>query len=189
MFRPKSSFLFISCAFNRCVLLQLGDEVFHIYNVKGEEIGKFGKLFQEQRQNFLTLSGPIAIDRTGNVYLAFQRAGLIASFDISGNLRFFVKTIDATPLPEMLNYGGAIGFAPGTKFVNLAMQLYNERILILSAVREKGATPLDIYNSKTGEYMGSIYIPGSFHSFAVHKGKIYAMNDTSIIIYSAKLDF
>jgi len=169
-----------------------GSNLIAIYR-NGKLARDFGHLSEQQERYFIAFGGDLAADSEGNLYYAFKRAGLLLSYNQNGTVRFFVKTIDATPMPKLLvfNIGGGIAtrFADPSIFTAASASVDNGRVYILNYQGAKGlrGMPLDIYNSSDGSYICTVMTPGNFSSCAVKQNMMYAINDTALFIFQSRM--
>ncbi|MGC8898855.1 MAG: 6-bladed beta-propeller [Bacteroidota bacterium] len=173
------------------VVSAIGTNLVAIYR-NGQLVREFGHLSEQQQRYALAFDGYLTTDSEGNLYYAFTRAGLLISYSKIGSRIFFVKTIDATPLPKLsvsgVNGGVITRFADPSSFTALSVSVDKGRVYILNYKGARGSpgVPLDIYNSSDGKYICTVMTPGKFSACDVRGNMVYAINDTALFIFSSK---
>lgn len=110
---------------------------------------------------FLKMDGWLAIDNNDNIYFAFSRSGLLASFSPQGKLRYLVETIDRTPPPKMIKFKGGAHIDPKSPWAALSLSIVGSEIYILNHASSKGRKGMvfDVYSTLDGQYIYSFEIP------------------------------
>lgn len=173
-------------SFNYVLVSLNNDKLFHIYQ-SNKAINSFGNMITNQEKYSIMLSGKLATDNNNNIYFTADRGSLLVSFNSKGNLRFAIKTIEnSEPLPKIKIENNILRL-PNT-FTSLDISIKNDKIFILNrfGLEKLKKNVIDIYNSKNGQYIFSIIIPERIYSCDLKDNNIYAINDTSLLIYKIK---
>ena len=133
------------------------------YDAGGNLVRAFGRLVEDPFQDALVLDGWIA-GSAGTFVFAALHVGYLASYTTAGNLRFFVETIDRTPLPNLIvdvTDRDVRWIDPEAPRVAYSVLTEGDRIHVLTRTRSgKGAGGvLDTYRHEDGAYMHSIEMP------------------------------
>lgn len=133
------------------------------YTDSGEFIKAFGEFIEDQDQNAISLMGWIGGDSSDNFYYAGYYPGILASYKMSGEPRYFTQTIDPKPLPK-------IQITPkGVKKIEhhkaevsaLSISIAGNAIYLITqaAPHNNNRKIVDVYNTQDGAYLFSSEVP------------------------------
>lgn len=158
---------------------------FEKYDASGKlmSIFKLPLPWETETHPHLIMDGWLSVDDEDNIYYAFIRVGLLASFSQEGNLRFLVETIDRTPPPEVkkAKYADSlvVRIDPKSPWAALSVNIVNSEIYILNhtgSINRKGMV-LDVYSSFDGRYVYSCEIPQKCRFSYVTERSIFTVAD------------
>ena len=156
----------------------LGDHMVEGYGDSFTPIASFGRLVDGAQHPMLT-EGALAPDGDRGLVYAGQRVGVLAAWDRRGTRRFLRRTIDATPVPALIEaVGGHQHLEAGSPLAALDVAVDRGAIYVLSAGGDDlpaGRTAIDVYDLADGTYQGSIDPPGTPHDLAVRDGLLYTL--------------
>ena len=160
------------------------------YNPTGS-ITIFDNLFDPSSQSSPIRDGWLGSLNDTSVVIAFLHAGLLAGFNSSGGVAFFVRTIDRTPIAELRVYGRegstAVAVDPKAAMSALSISVYGSHIYILSGSESNGLRnwmPVDVYSSKDGSYEGSFRIPEICKFAEIAGNSLLSIEDTTVTKWS-----
>jgi hypothetical protein len=153
------------------------------YTDSGEFQRAFGELIEDQSQNALSLMGWMAGDGSDTFYYAAYYPGIIASYNMSGELRFFAQTIDPKPLPKIeitpkgvkkIQYQKAEVSALGIGVSGEVMYVLTE----LASSNQRKA--IDAYSKHDGSYLYSSEMPDSADQIFFTNNALYTVTATTV---------
>ncbi len=157
------------------------------YDQNGEQLSTFTLpppwAEKEVESAFLKMDGWLSIDNNDNIYYAFAKVGLLASFSRDGNLRFLGETIDRIPPPEVIRLKGGAKIDPKSPWSALSLSTLGSEIYILSHAGSKNrkGMVLDVYSSHDGSYIHSFEIPQRCSSACITERSIVAIADQEVV--------
>jgi hypothetical protein len=158
-----------------------GRYLFHRYSAEGELAGGFGQLLAGESQDLLTLDGDVARDGAGGFVYAAAHAGLLASYTLSGEPRFLVRTIDPIELPKIVQESGHPSkLAPGSRLAALTVSVSGGLIHVLvdlPVFQGGSGRALDVYSNRDGRYLYSFHAPERTPFALVAGDRVYTIRD------------
>jgi hypothetical protein len=165
------------------VMPESGENLFEVYNLKGEHTDSFGKLIKNQKENFLVLDGYItSLDSNCFLYAPLY-AGFILSYSKDKRLNFYIQMIEPKPLPKIIkNISGQRHVERNTYYATLCVNSVGNEVFILSEYEseKKPNRTIDVYSSKTGFYLYSIHPPEPSSYVFVTKNYLYILSKTGV---------
>jgi NHL repeat-containing protein len=169
--------------------------LFETYDLSGQQLNSFGELLADQSDKGLVLDGDIVAD-TGNHGIIYggRYLGIIGAYDVAGNQRFLVQTIDHVSQPMVSSFeGGLRKVKRNSALPVLSLSLVDNDVYILSGVHPDGTTSsdgkvLDIYNKQDGHYLYSWELPAEGEEAIVASNYIYIRSDKEVTVWRFKSD-
>lgn len=157
---------------------------FEKYDARGKLMSIFNLPipWKKKSRSHLIMDGRLSVDDEDNIYYAFIRVGLLASFSQEGNLRYLVETIDRTPPPEVIKFSGGVRIDPKSPWTALSVNTVDSEIYILSHIgsKNKKGMVLDVYSSFDGRYVYSYEISQKCLYSYVTIDSIFTVEDGSV---------
>lgn len=173
----------IAHALDVLVLLLLPNhaDLFATVQPNGDVIREFGRFLEDQARVSIALDGPIAVDRTRQrIFFSPAFGGFIASYDISGNRRFLVESIDPSPLLRLREDGRGMYLIPQPRESRvIALAAFEDMLYVLVHVRGVGVEQeriIDVYQGDTGAYLYSLRAPGRPSRLVIESGVLVTAN-------------
>ncbi len=164
---------------NMIIMPESGEYLFEIYKTSGERIDTFGKIIENQQANVLALDGWIARSSTDSFFYVPFYAGLILSYTINKQRRFYVQMIDPKPLPKIIKSAtGRTHVDRKASYAALSINTAGNELFILSDDESKGdkSRVIDVYSNETGSYLYSMPVPEPCNQIFVTKNYVYTLN-------------
>ncbi len=165
---------------NVYMLMRAGiGEFFYFYNDNWDIINKTG-IFLKEQEEF-----PIPLDiliqqHNASFFASFNNAGYLVRYDMSGTLRYYRKTIDDVPFPELqirtVGESRRISLPPDAPMVHMDMSIANSNIYIVSAYASQkldGKYVIDVYNTDNGDYLYSFTFPKNENTYGIMAAKVW----------------
>ncbi|MCI0693962.1 hypothetical protein L0337_18395 [candidate division KSB1 bacterium] len=165
------------------IIASSGEYLFEICKTSGERIDAFGRIIEDQQKNFLALDGSIAKSSSDSfIYVPFH-AGLILSYTLDKQLRFYVQMIDPKPLPKIIKSAtGRTHVDRKASYASLSTNTTGNELFILSEDESKGdkGRVIDVYSNETGSYLYSMSVPEPCNRVFVTKDYVYTLSWTGL---------
>jgi hypothetical protein len=169
------------------------NRLFGTYDLSGQQLKSFGELLQDQSDKGLVLDGDIVADTQNHgIIYGGRYLGIIGAYDVEGNQRFLVQTIDNVPQPTVSSFeGGLLKVNRKSALPVLSLSLLNNELYILSGVHPDGTTSqagkvLDVYNKEDGNYLYSWELPAEGEEAIVASNYIYIRSDKEVSVWRIK---
>jgi hypothetical protein len=151
----------------------------------GHVIRGFGRFLEDQARVSIALDGAITVDRTRHrIFYSPAFGGFIASYDISGNRRFLVESIDPSPVPRLRKDGRGMYLIPQPRENRvMALAAFEDMLFALVHVPGIGSEQervIDVYQGGTGAYLYSLRVPGRPSGLVIEGGVLVAANTEGI---------
>ncbi len=161
--------------------------LFHKYDRKDSLIISFGKLVKNHQELLISLNGDIVVDR-GDLIFVSSNYGVILRFSEDGNIVYAVKGMEKIEMPRVET--SEVGESVVQRVVNRKTiyncpSIKNDKLYIHahSLSKETGASVLDVFSVKNGKYEYSLKLPDFFMCVSVAGNYIYALRDTTAVVY------
>jgi hypothetical protein len=169
--------------------------LFETYNLSGQQLKSFGELLEDQTSKGLVLDGDIVADaeNRGIIY-GGRYLGIIGAYDVEGQQRFLVQTIDNVAQPKMVTIDGRMRkVKPNTARPVLSLSLLGNELYVLSGVHPDGPTDrggeiIDVYDKQDGHYLYSWELPADAQEAIVTSNYIYIRSDKEVSVWRFKAD-
>lgn len=154
-------------------------EFFYFYNDNWDIINRGGMFLKEQKE--LPIPLDILIQQHDeSFFVLFNNAGYLVCYDTSGALRYYRKTIDDVPFPDLqirtIGESRRISLAPEAPMVHTDMNISSDNIYIVSAYasqRMEGNYVIDVYNQNNGDYLYSFTFPEYDDTYGIVAAKVW----------------
>jgi len=162
----------------------VSEQLFARFSADAKLQGEFGKLLDD-RLNGLALDGWLGqADRGSLLYVPYY-FGWIASYSVSGDLKFLVETIDRVPAPSVhRDSNGYIWVDPDTRVSAKSASLSGDSLYVLSGndAGSRMSRMVDVYNAGDGSYRYSFNAPepGTMALMQGDGDSLYMVKDTSV---------
>jgi hypothetical protein len=169
-------------------------KLFETYDLSGQPLQSFGELLEDQSDKGIILDGDIVADAENHGFIYGGRyLGIIGGYDLDGNQRFLVRTIDNTPQPNVLNVEGKQKVKSDTTRPVLSLSVVDQELYILSGVHSDGSAGsggkvMDVYDKQDGHYLYSWELPADGQEAVVSSNYIYIRRDNEVTVWRFKLN-
>jgi len=169
-------------------------KLFETYDSSGKQLNSFGEILEDQYNKGIILDGDIVADAENRgVIYAGRYLGIIGGYDLDGNQRFLVRTIDNTPQPNVLNVEGKQKVKSDTTRPVLSLSVVDQELYILSGVHSDGSAGsggkvIDVYDKQDGHYLYSWELPADGQEAVVSSNYIYIRRDNEVTVWRFKLN-
>lgn len=170
-------------------------KLFETFDLSGQQLTSFGEFLEDQSNKGLVLDGDIVADTENHgIIFGGRYLGIIGAYDVQGNQRYLIQTIDNVPQPMVSNYeGGFRKVKRDSALPVLSLSLVNNEVYVLSGVHPDGTTSsggkvMDVYNKQDGHYLYSWELPAEGQEAIVASNYIYIRSDTEVTVWRFKLD-
>jgi hypothetical protein len=158
------------------------DHLFKVFNLRGEAVKRFGELKSDMKYGSLTLDGFVQVDSNKSIYYAGIYIGVLAAYNINGELKYMVATIDPSSDPELLEDENSAWVSRDAKRNALSISTDGEYVHIytyfMDGFRQVGA--IDTYLAEDGTYLYSRRNPEPCSWLIVKNGYIYTAGKATI---------
>jgi hypothetical protein len=167
-------------------------KLFETYDLSGQQLKSFGELIVDQTDKGIILDGDIVADAENHgIIYGGRYLGVIGGFDLDGNQRFLVHTIDHVPQPAVLDVeseGKKRKVDPTTTRPVLSVSALNNEVYVLSGVHTDGAAVdrgkvLDVYDKQDGHYLYSWELPADGQEVVVGSNYIFIRRDNEVSVW------
>ena len=172
------------------VTLSAHSRLFETYDLSGQQLKSFGEFVEDQSKKALVLDGDLVADTENRgVIYGGRYLGMIGAYDVEGNQRFLVQTIDNVPQPMVSKFeGGLRKVKRDSALPVLSLSLLNNELYVLSGVHPGGATSqggkvMDVYNKQDGRYLYSWELPAEGQEAIVASNYIYIRSDSEVTVW------
>jgi hypothetical protein len=169
--------------------------LFETYDLLGQQLKSFGELIADQTDKGIILDGDIVADTENHgIIYGGRYLGIIGAYDLEGNQRFLVQTIDQVPQPTVLDVeaeGKKRKIKPDTTRPVLSLSALNNELYVLSGVHadstavDRGKV-LDVYDKKDGHYLYSWELPADGQEAVVGSNYIFIRRDNEVTVWRFK---
>lgn len=154
------------------------DNLFELYDAEGRRLRSCGQFIKDQSDNSICLDGWVVVG-AGDVfvYVALY-AGIIASYDRDGKLRFLVGTIDGPTLPAIeVTSLGSRRLPLSTPRSAECISVTSEKIYIMKSTDHDGShvKSMDVYSLTDGAYQYSFELPEQCTRALVTDSSVYTL--------------
>jgi hypothetical protein len=169
-------------------------KLFETYDSSGKQLNSFGEILEDQYNKGIILDGDIVADAENRgVIYGGRYLGIIGGYDLDGNQRFLVRTIDNTPQPNVLNVEGKQKVKSDTTRPVLSLSVVDQELYILSGVHSDGSAGsggkvMDVYDKQDGHYLYSWELPADGQEAVVSSNYIYIRRDNEVTVWRFKLN-
>ena len=166
--------------------------LFETYDLSGQQLKSFGELIADQTDKGIILDGDIVADTENHgIIYGGRYMGIIGAYDVDGNQRFLVQTIDNVPQPTVLDVeaeGKKRKIKPDTILPVLSLSALNNELYVLSGVHPDGTASqrgkvMDVYDKKDGHYLYSWELPADGQEAIVGSNYIYIRSDNEVTVW------
>ena len=156
--------------------------LFEVYSQSGDQLRSFGEFLQEQSQQGVILDGEIIGDESGGFIYGGRHLGVIAAYNAEGIPQFVARTIDRSPLPNVVHVDNRLKVRHSTDAV-LSLSLLGDYVYVLSGTRADdagGGQVMDVYDKRNGNYAFSLRLPIPCREAVVHADLVYMLGDEGV---------
>lgn len=162
-------------------------EIFYLYDSRDSLVVNFGNLIEDYETGAISLDGNIITIDRNLVYIPMYY-GFIVKYKENGVPVFARKTLESGEAPsiETRTIGGnKVQMISGRKVLYVSPSYSNGKLYLYAGSRSKemGVTIIDVYETDKGDYLYSIKLPGFSRSVSVAGNYVYALRDTTAVVY------
>ena len=160
--------------------------LFETYDLSGRQLKSFGELIDDPYHKGIILDGDIVADTENHgIIYGGRYLGIIGGYDVEGNQRFLVQTIDNVPQPNVLAIEGKQKIKPDTTPAILSLSVLDNELYVLSGVHNAGlgGKVMDVYDKQDGHYLYSWELPADGHEAIVDSKYIYIRSNNEITVW------
>lgn len=165
------------------IMPEAGEYLFEIYKTSGERIDAFGKIIEAQEKNIVALDGSIVKSSSDGFIYVPVYTGLILSYTIDKQLRFYVQMTDPIPLPKVIKSAAGRTYVDRkAPYASLSLNTTENELFMLREddPREDKKGNIDVYSNETGFYLYSMLVPEPCSRIFVTKDYVYTLNGAGV---------
>ena len=160
--------------------------LFETYDLSGRQLKSFGELIDDPYNKGIILDGDIVADPENHgIFYGGRYLGIIGAYDVEGNQRFLVQTIDNVPPPKVLGIEGKQKIKPDTTPAILSLSALDNELYVLSGAHRDGTggKVMDVYDKRDGHYLYSWELPAVGEEAIVGSNYIYIRHYNEVTVW------
>lgn len=163
--------------------------LFDIYDLSGNWLKSLGTFIENQEEHSVVLDGHIVGDNESQGFIyGDMYAGFLAGYDIDGEQRFLVQTIDGMHLPAIGAYGDVQKVEVHDRIGILSMSILGENLYVLRGANNSTSTNttehiVDVHSKRNGGYLFSFRIPKTCVQATFRADRMYTRGEDGVIVW------